>query len=56
MDATFTTGKELQKMDPVLDNYHLMITNRLYLGNEGWQVKFIGIYNSVGPALGGTNV
>jgi hypothetical protein len=38
MDATFTTEKELQKMDPVLDNYHLMITNKLYFAMTKIQV------------------
>jgi leucine dehydrogenase len=45
-------------MDPVLDNYHLMITNKLYFATKDTGLKaIIGIHNSVmGPALGGTRM
>ncbi|WP_305070135.1 Glu/Leu/Phe/Val family dehydrogenase [Flavobacterium acetivorans] len=59
MDATFTTGKELQKMDPVFgqlsfdDHEQVVFCNDKDTGLKA----IIGIHNSVmGPALGGTRM
>ena len=59
MDATFATGKELQKMDPVFgqlsfdDHEQIVFCNDKDTGLKA----IIGIHNSVmGPALGGTRM
>ena len=59
MDATFTTGKELQKMDPVFgqlsfdDHEQIVFCNDKDTGLKA----IIGIHNTVlGPALGGTRM
>lgn len=59
MDATVTTGKELQKMDPVFgqlsfnDHEQIVFCNDKDTGLKA----IIGIHNSVmGPALGGTRM
>ena len=59
MDAAFTTGKELQKMDPVFgqlsfdDHEQIVFCNDKDTGLKA----IIGIHNSVmGPALGGTRM
>jgi len=59
MNATFTTGKELQKMDPVFgqlsfdDHEQIVFCNDKDTGLKA----IIGIHNSVmGPALGGTRM
>lgn len=59
MDATFATGKELQKMDPVFgqlsfDNHEQIV----FCNDKDTGLKaIIGIHNSVmGPALGGTRM
>ena len=59
MDATFTTGKELHKIDPVFgqlsfdDHEQIVFCNDKDTGLKA----IIGIHNSVmGPALGGTRM
>jgi leucine dehydrogenase len=59
MNAAFTTGKELQKMDPVFgqlsfdDHEQIVFCNDKDTGLKA----IIGIHNSVmGPALGGTRM
>src|SRR6218665_2276108 len=59
MDATFATGKELQKMDPVFgqlsfdDHEQIVFCNDKDTGLKA----IIGIHNTVmGPALGGTRM
>ena len=59
MNATVTTGKELQKMDPVFgqlsfnDHEQIVFCNDKDTGLKA----IIGIHNSVmGPALGGTRM
>ena len=59
MDATFATGKDLQKMDPVFgqlsfdDHEQIVFCNDKDTGLKA----IIGIHNSVmGPALGGTRM
>ncbi len=59
MNAAFTTGKELQKMDPVFgqlsfDNHEQIV----FCNDKDTGLKaIIGIHNSVmGPALGGTRM
>ena len=59
MNAAFTTGKELQKMDPVFG--HLSFDDHeqiVFCNDKDTGLKaIIGIHNSVmGPALGGTRM
>ncbi len=46
------------KSSPVLDNFHLTITNKLFCNDKDTGLKaIIGIHNTVlGPALGGTRM
>ncbi len=59
MNAAFTTGKELQKIDPVFgqlsfDNHEQIV---FYNDKDTGLNAIIGIHNSVmGPALGGTGM
>jgi len=59
MDATFTTSKELQKMDPVFGQLSFDEHEQIVFCNDkdtGLKA-IIGIHNSVmGPALGGTRM